>query len=60
MARPLMKIHSPPCLPPELGDAVARGRSDEWTKARLALLAQEKELTRLRDAISQQRHHDKY
>ena len=28
---------------------------DEWTKARVALLAQEKELTRLRDAISRQR-----
>ena len=28
---------------------------DDWTKARVALLAQEKELTRLRDAISRQR-----
>jgi predicted dithiol-disulfide oxidoreductase (DUF899 family) len=28
---------------------------DEWTTARVALLAQEKELTRLRDAISRQR-----
>ena len=28
---------------------------DEWTRARVALLAQEKELTRLRDAISRQR-----
>ena len=28
---------------------------DEWTKARVALLTQEKELTRLRDAISRQR-----
>ena len=28
---------------------------DEWTKARVALLAHEKELTRLRDAISRQR-----
>jgi predicted dithiol-disulfide oxidoreductase (DUF899 family) len=28
---------------------------DEWTPARVALLAQEKELTRLRDAISRQR-----
>ena len=28
---------------------------DEWTKARVALLVQEKELTRLRDAISRQR-----
>ena len=28
---------------------------DEWTRARAALLAQEKELTRLRDAISRQR-----
>jgi predicted dithiol-disulfide oxidoreductase (DUF899 family) len=28
---------------------------DEYTKARAALLAQEKELTRLRDAISRQR-----
>jgi predicted dithiol-disulfide oxidoreductase (DUF899 family) len=28
---------------------------DEWTTARVVLLAQEKELTRLRDAISRQR-----
>jgi predicted dithiol-disulfide oxidoreductase (DUF899 family) len=28
---------------------------DEWTTARVALLAHEKELTRLRDAISRQR-----
>ena len=28
---------------------------DEWTRARVALQTQEKELTRLRDAISRQR-----
>ena len=55
MGRRRMKIRSPPCPPAEPGDVPRVVSRDEWTTARVALLAQEKELTRLRDAISRQR-----